>query len=130
MTRRALRIPLFIINSMMVLPLGCVAALLWANIEPESYYRFSHAADFTVNKVLIVFFFGLVTKEVVEATLTGGVLHPWRRAALPVAAAAGGAAVAIGIYFAQLEYVEEHMLSAAWPVACAVDIAACYLIGG
>ena len=130
MTRRALRIPLFIINSMLVLPLGCVVALAWANLLPESYYRFSHAMDFVINEVAIAFFFGLVTKEVVEATLTGGVLHPWRRAALPVAAAAGGVIVPIMIYLAFLSFVAEHVLPAAWPVTSAVDVAACYLIGG
>ena len=34
----------------------------------------------------MVFFFALITKEVVEATAPGGVLHPWRRALLPVIA--------------------------------------------
>ena len=37
----------------------------------------------------MVFFFALMTKEVVEATAPGGVLHPWRRALLPVIAAIG-----------------------------------------
>ena len=43
MRRKALRFPLFIVNSLLVLPLGCVLALVWANTLPESYYRFSHA---------------------------------------------------------------------------------------
>ena len=34
----------------------------------------------------MAFFFGLIAKEVVEATAPGGVLHPWRRAALPFVA--------------------------------------------
>ena len=56
------------------------SALVWANIAARSYYRFSHALDFAVNDVGIAFFFGIMTKEVVEATLAGGVLHSWRRA--------------------------------------------------
>ncbi len=37
----------------------------------------------------MVLFFGLITKEVVEATAAGGVLHPWRRAAAPAVASLG-----------------------------------------
>lgn len=130
MSRRVLRVPLFIINSMLVVPLGCATALIWANAAPESYYNVSHILEFAVNDVAMALFFGLVATEVVAATLTGGVLHPWRRAALPVAAAFGGAVVPIAIYVFWLHSVSEHMLPAAWPVTCAVDIAACYLVGG
>lgn len=130
MTRRVLRVPLFIINSMLIVPFGCAIALVWANLNPESYYNVSHILEFAVNDVAMALFFGLVATEVVAATLTGGVLHPWRRAALPVAASIGGSLVPIVIYFFLLRYVGEHMLLDAWPVTCAVDIAACYLVGG
>ena len=51
-------------------------ALVWANTRPESYFRFTYAIAFAVNDVAMVFFFALITKEVVEATAPGGVLHP------------------------------------------------------
>ena len=75
-------------------PLGVLLALAWVNIEPESYYRVTFAIAFAVNDVAIALFFALITKEVVEATAPGGVLHPWRRAMLPVVACArrGGGA--------------------------------------
>ena len=74
---------------LLLLPLGAGVALVWANVYPESYFRTVFALDFFVNDVAMVLFFGLVTKEIVEATAPGGILHPWRRAALPVVAAVG-----------------------------------------
>ena len=81
-----------------------------------------------MNDVGIVFFFALITKEVVEATVPGGALHPWRRAALPVVAAIGGCVVAIACYLLFLRWAEEPMLLSTWAVACAVDIPASYVI--
>jgi len=88
-TRVARRVSGFITDYLLALPVGCAAALLWANTLPDSYYRFAHAAAWTVNDIGMVFFFALITKEVAEATIPGGALHPLRRAAVPVAAAAG-----------------------------------------
>ena len=116
------RVSGFILDYLLALPLGCVVALVWANTRPESYYRFAHATAFVVNDVGMVFFFALITKEVVEATLPGGALHPWRRAALPVAAAIGSVIVSIAIYLAVTDYFGEHMLEAGWVAACAIDI--------
>ena len=101
-TRRriARRVSGFILDYLLALPVGCAAALLWANTLPDSYYQFANATAFLVNDVGIVFFFALITKEVAEATIPGGALHPWRRAALPVAAAIGSVAVSIAGYLA------------------------------
>ena len=82
----------FVLDYLLALPVGCAVALVWANTLPESYYRFAHTASFWVNDIGIAFFFALITKEVAEATLPGGALHPWRRAALPVAAVPGAQA--------------------------------------
>src|ERR1700686_5524312 len=93
--RIALHVSGFILDYLLALPVGCAAALLWANTLPDSYYRFAHGMTFVVNDIGIVFFFALITKEVTEAPLPGGALHPWRRAAVPVAAAMGGMVVSI-----------------------------------
>ena len=122
------RVSGFIIDYLLALPLGCAAALAWANARPESYYRFANATAFVVNDVGMAFFFALITKEVVEATLPGGALHPWRRAALPVVAATGSVIVSIAIYLAVTEYFGEHMLGAGWVAACAIDIPGTYVI--
>ncbi len=118
----------FILDYLLALPVGCAAALVWANTLPDSYYRFAHATTFLVNDVGIVFFFALITKEVVEATLPGGALHPWRRAALPVAAAIGSVVVSIACYLAFVHTAGEHMLEGGWAAACAIDIPGTYII--
>jgi NhaA family Na+:H+ antiporter len=124
----ALRVSGFVLDYLLALPVGCAAALLWANTLPDSYYRFANATSFLVNDVGIVFFFALITKEVAEATLPGGALHPWRRAALPVVAAIGGVVVSIVCYLAFLQYVGEPVLMGGWAAACAIDIPGSYLI--
>jgi Na+:H+ antiporter, NhaA family len=118
----------FVLDYLIALPVGCAAALVWANTFPESYYRFAHATNFVVNDVGMAFFFALITKEVAEATVPGGALHPWRRAALPVAAAIGSVAVSIAIYLAVAHAVGEYMLEDGWVAACAIDIPSTYII--
>ena len=126
--RIALRVSGFVLDYLIALPVGCAAALIWANTLPDSYFQFAHAAAFPVNDIGIVFFFALITKEVAEATLPGGALHPWRRAALPVAAAVGGVVVSIASYLAFLQYVGEPMLMTGWVASCAIDIPGSYII--
>src|SRR5215510_16620316 len=87
------RLSRFAIEHLLLLPLGAVIALIWVNTRPESYYRFTYAIAFVVNDVAMAFFFALITKEVVEATAPGGVLHPWRRAVAPMIAALGATVV-------------------------------------
>jgi NhaA family Na+:H+ antiporter len=126
--RVALRVSGFVLDYLFALPLGCAIALLWANTLPDSYYRVANATAFFVNDIGIVFFFALITKEVAEATIPGGALHPWRRAALPVAAAFGGVVVSIGFYLAFTHWAGEHMLESGWVAACAIDIPGTYVI--
>lgn len=118
----------FVLDYLIALPVGCAAALAWANTFPESYYRFAHATTFLVNDVGMAFFLALITKEVAEATVPGGALHPWRRAALPVAAAIGSVAMSIAIYLAVAHNYGEHMLEGGWVAACAIDIPGSYII--
>ena len=56
------------INNSGLLVLGTLIALVWANIERESYVRFAHSIHFLVNGIGMAFFFALAAKEVVEAT--------------------------------------------------------------
>jgi NhaA family Na+:H+ antiporter len=126
--RVALRISGFVLDYLLALPLGCAAALVWANTLPESYYRFADATAFAVNGVGMAFFFALITKEVAEATIPGGALHPWRRAALPVAAAVGSVAVSIACYVWFVHQAGEYMLESGWVAACAIDIPGSYII--
>jgi hypothetical protein len=40
----------------LLLPIGAVTALIWANTAPGSYRTFAHALEFAVNDVGMVFF--------------------------------------------------------------------------
>ena len=79
----------FAAEYLVMLPVGAAIALVWANTDPERYFTVTGALVFWVRDLGMVLFFGLITKEVVEATAAGGVLHPWRRAAAPTVASLG-----------------------------------------
>jgi NhaA family Na+:H+ antiporter len=125
---RVPRLSQFALEHLLLLPLGAAVALLWANTLPESYYQFAYAISFAVNDVAMVFFFALMTKEVVEATAPGGVLHPWRRALLPVVAAIGATIVPALLYGPVVDMLDEPMLVVGWPVAFATDVAVAYFV--
>jgi NhaA family Na+:H+ antiporter len=121
-TRRA-RFLGFTIEHTLLLPAGAIVALVWANTFEESYARFALALGFVVNDVGMVLFFALLTKEVVEATTPGGVLHTWRRAALPVVAAVGAMIAPALIYIASVYAMYQTQLLRGWVIPCATDIA-------
>ncbi len=102
--------------------------MVWVNVEPESYYRFTYSMAFAVNDVGMALFFALMTKEVVEATAPGGVLHPWRRALVPVIAAIGAIAVPALILGPVVGMLDEPMLVIGWPVVLATDLAVSYFV--
>jgi Na+:H+ antiporter, NhaA family len=122
------RLSWFAVEHLLVLPLGALIALVWANTGPESYFRLTSAMTFLVNDVAMVVFFGLITKEVVESTVPGGVLHPWRRALLPVIASVGATVVPALIYMNFVDWMDEPTLALGWPVTFATDLAFSYFV--
>ena len=122
------RLRRFALEHLLLLPLGAGIALVWVNTSPESYYRFTYAIAFAVNDVAMMFFFALMTKEVVEATAPEGMLHPWRRALLPVIAAIGATLIPALIYIRAVNLLEEPALEISWPVSFATDIAISYFV--
>jgi NhaA family Na+:H+ antiporter len=118
----------FALEHSLVLPLGAVIALVWANTFNAGYAWFARALEFSVNDVGMVFFFALAAKEVVEATAPGGALHTWRRAALPVIAAVGGMVVPAAFYILYAHLTNEPVLFRGWAIPCATDIAFSYLV--
>ena len=112
----------YVVDHFLLLPLGVVVALVWANTEGESYFRFARALAFVVNDIGMAFAFAFLMQEVVEAMLPGGTLHPWRRAVLPIVAAVGGTLGAISVYALFVRFADEPVLVLGWPIACAVDI--------
>ena len=118
----------FAADHYLVVPLGSVLALAWANARPESYFTFAHSWSLAVNDLGMTLFFALVTQEVVEASMPGGALGTWRRAMLPIVAAVGGLLGSVLLYLGYLRYMDEVMLSQAWPCAAAVDLVFSYFL--
>ena len=58
-----------------LLMLGTAIALVWANLDRDSYFDTAHHLHFLVNDIAMAFFFALAAKEVTEATAPGGPLH-------------------------------------------------------
>lgn len=117
----------FAAEYLLLLPAGAAVALVWANTWPESYFQTTFALEFLVNDILMVFFFGLIMKEIAEATAPGGVLHPWRRAAMPLVAAVGLTLVPLAVFALLVPAFDEPRLSQGWPSIFAVDLAMGYL---
>jgi Na+:H+ antiporter, NhaA family len=122
------RLSQFVSEHLLLLPIGAGLALVWVNLWPLSYYELSYQWAFTVNEVAMTLFFALVAKEVVEATVPGGVLHNWRRATVPVIAAAGATIVPALFYVAFVRWADEPMLEWGWTVTFATDVALAYVI--
>lgn len=132
-TRRALRHQVrTLVNSALdqslLLPLGAVTGLVWANTAHDSYERLAHALHFVVNDIGMVFFFALAAKEVVEAMSPGGALHSPRQAATPVLAAIGGMIGPASVYLGLVRAAEVPELARGWAIPCATDIAFSYLV--
>ncbi len=107
--------------------LGTAIALVWANLDRDSYFAVSHRLHFLVNDVAMAFFFALATKEVTEATAPGGALHSPRRAAMPLVAAVGGMLGPALIFIAMTIWLDRPDLERGWAIPCATDIAFSYL---
>ena len=118
----------FIFDNSLLLLTGAAAGLVWANVGFASYTRLAEGLRFAVNDVAMVFFFGLVMKEVHEAMVPGGALGSLRQAGLPVLAAIGGMAAPAAIYAVTMTSLARPDLLRGWAVPCATDIAFSYLI--
>jgi NhaA family Na+:H+ antiporter len=118
----------FVARHFLLLPIGVLVALAWANAAGESYFRFAHVLRFPVNDIGMALFVGLVTEEVLEALMPGGALYHWRRTLLPVVAAIGGVLGATAVYLFSVQSQYEFMLQDGWPVAAAQDVAFAYFI--
>jgi len=141
-------------NSLLLL-VGAVAAMVWANLSPASYAAVLHApllansyfgvvvgdgavADgggklidlhYLVNDILMAFFFALAGREVWHALLPGGPLSRARQAATPMLCAVGGMVFPAGLYLAGAAASGRwDDLSRGWAVPTATDIAFSYFV--
>lgn len=123
--RRALE---FAVENSLLMVLGTVIALIWANVDPAGYEAAVHPLHFAVNDIGMVFFFGLAVKEIIEATAPGGALHSFRRASVPVIAAVGGMVGPAVLYVGLATVASAPELLRGWAIPCATDIAFSYLV--
>jgi NhaA family Na+:H+ antiporter len=131
--RRARRVSLtrlwhFATEYLLLLPVGAAIALFWVNVWPESYFRFVFTAGPAITDIGMALFFALMTKEVVEATAPGGVLHPWRRLTVPLIASLGITLVPALLYWWLAGLFDEPLFRLAWPVTLATDLALGYFV--
>lgn len=138
----------------LLLLLGAVTALVWANISPASYhavidYPLWHGGPighlhvdeaghservmtfhFLVNDVLMALFFALAGKEVWEAVaLRQGSLRG-RKAMTPLIATSGGMIGPVLVYLLGALLIGQFgVLARGWAIPTATDIAFSYLIG-
>ena len=115
------------VNNSGLLIAGTLIALVWANVEHDSYVRFSHDLELIVNDIGMAFFFALAAKEVAEATAPGGPLHSPSRAAMPLAAAVGGMLGPALIFVTMTIVLDRPNLERGWAIPTATDIAFSYL---
>ena len=116
----------FISNSGLLI-LGTAIALVWVNLDRDSYLHVTHYLHLPINDIGMAFFFALATKEVTEATAPGGALHSPRRAAMPLAAAVGGMLGPALIFITMTIVFDRPNLERGWAIPTATDIAFSYL---
>ena len=147
----------FLTNYSLLLILGAVIALIWANIDYDSYHHFvefelvhdffiGHAhydaagqveyrtltLHYLVNDVLMAFFFAIAAKEVWEAVILKEGSLRGRKAATPLIATVGGMVGPIAVYLGLAMILGSETYDAVakgWAIPTATDIAFSYLVG-
>ncbi|MCB9554530.1 MAG: Na+/H+ antiporter NhaA [Deltaproteobacteria bacterium] len=129
----------FLFENSLFLIGGAAAALLYANLAPDSYHHLLHHKNgsvlghevnlfhFVVNDIAMAFFFLLAGKEIREAMLPGGPLSKVSTASLPILATLGGMAGPACIYALGSRMFQPELLRG-WAVPMATDIAFSYLV--
>lgn len=114
--------------------IGVFAALLWANLEPQSYNAFLHSPflvrlnfHFLSNDIFMVFFFGIAAVEITQSCLPGGDLYPLKKAINPILATLGGVLGPAAVYLVLNQIVGNDLLRRGWGIPAATDIAFAWL---
>lgn len=147
----------FVTNYSLLLIIGAIIALIWANTDPVSYHHFvefpiadhffiGHAhygsdgqveyrtltLQYLVNDILMAFFFAIAAKEVWEAIILENGSLRGRKAATPLVATAGGMFGPIAVYLGLALFMGSDTYNAVvngWAIPTATDIAFSYLVG-
>lgn len=115
--------------------LGVILALVWANIDPDSYHTFLHHEvlpgvnfHFFVNDIFMVFFFAIAGVEITQSLLPGGNLNPIKKAVTPLMATAGGVLGPVAIFFLLNTLIGSPDFIRGWGIPTATDIALAWLV--
>lgn len=147
----------FVTNYSLLLIIGALLALFWANTNPDSYHHFvdfvlidhffiGHAhydaagqveyrtltLHYLVNDVLMAFFFAIAAKEVWEAVILDNGSLRGKKAATPLVATLGGMLGPISVYLGIALFLGSDTFDAVakgWAIPTATDIAFSYLVG-
>ncbi|MGR3824123.1 MAG: Na+/H+ antiporter NhaA [Salipiger marinus] len=141
----------FLTSYSLLLIIGALAALVWANTNAESYHHFvefviwdnapiGHLHDghrtltlhYLVNDVLMAMFFAIAAKEVWEAVILEKGSLRGRRAATPLFATLGGMLGPIVVFLGLATVMGSSVYTAVangWAIPTATDIAFSYLVG-
>ncbi len=138
----------FVQEYSLLLIIGAVSALIWANVDYDSYHHLvdmvliehspvGHLHDghrtltlhYLINDVLMALFFAMAGKEVWEAVILKNGSLRGRKALTPLIATAGGMLGPIGIYLAGAFLLGKFaVLANGWAIPTATDIAFSYLV--
>ena len=147
----------FVTNYSLLLILGALVALVWANVDAAGYRNFveyelvhdffiGHAhhnaageveyrsltLHYLVNDVLMAFFFAIAAKEVWEAVILKNGALRGKKAATPLFATAGGMTGPVVVYLGLAAILGSDVFDAVangWAIPTATDIAFSYLVG-
>ncbi len=143
----------FVTSYSLLLIAGALLALVWANIDAESYHHFveyvlidnfwighPHAEGghvtrtltlhFLINDVLMALFFAIAAKEVWEAVILENGALRGRKAVTPLIATAGGMLGPVAVYLGLAAVLGVYeSVSRGWAIPTATDIAFSYLVG-
>lgn len=147
----------FVTNYSLLLIIGAVIALIWANVDAGSYQAFvnweilgksivgkpgyNEAGEviyrkltlaYLVNDVLMAFFFAMAAKEVWEAVILKNGSLRGKKAATPLVATVGGMVGPISVYLGIALVMGSETFDAVangWAIPTATDIAFSYLVG-
>ncbi|MDF1855688.1 Na+/H+ antiporter NhaA [Pseudooceanicola sp.] len=141
----------FLTNYSLLLIIGAVLALFWANTNPDSYHHFvdfviwdhapiGHLHDghrtltlhYLINDVLMALFFAIAAKEVWEAVILKEGSLRGKKAATPLFATLGGMLGPIVVYLGMAYFLWNDTFSQVangWAIPTATDIAFSYLVG-
>ncbi|MGD9677464.1 MAG: Na+/H+ antiporter NhaA [Vulcanibacillus sp.] len=114
---------------------GVVVALIWANLDHDSYHAFVHTEffaglnfHFLVQDIFMAFFFAIAAVEITQSFSPGGDLNPIKKAVNPLIATVGGVLGPITVFLILNSLIGSPVYTNGWAIPTATDIALAWLV--